>query len=623
MGTSSSLSRAALSYAALGFMCLVGLVACEPAAEQSPVPADAAAVDVPGTDMAVPVAMAPMGADGFMIDATPRIAVATAFAPELDALLPMLEMPTEHRVNGVTFYSGQIAGLDVVVFKTGVSVVNASMNTQLVFDAFNITDIVVSGIAGGVDPDLSIGDVTVAREWAKYDEWVFMRETAPGVFTPPVGVEPSEPALGYMGPQGNVIGTAQMPEAKRQFWWPVDGELLAIAEVAAGIVEFERCSPQGQCLDEAPRVVLGGRGVTGSIFLDNAEVRTYLYDTFGAQVAEMETAAVAMVAHANDVPFIAFRSLSDLAGGGHADENEMFAFFHIAAQNSASLVVAFLEAYAVANPPSGDTPHATQLGAFQGCEINYSTMPLYSGGRLGADRVEKLKALHADPDAERAFISGLNDLTRRTVALVSDMDPETEFSIQPVWGGYLGTTSPSLAGRFGDGADKPAEREVAARIGASIGYVYLQDSVLVQCAAQSGEGGAVVPAIELSDVAGSDVLNADSLRSIYGMIIGEADGNLEVGFTYYVEDDVFSTLGFLDGGAIEQAAIAAVVDTLGDMVPGGGLMMTQRPRWVSFPANDWTTNTQGESYLAGAVPEELLDELNALQAEFIAAVDAL
>jgi adenosylhomocysteine nucleosidase len=55
----------------------------------------------------------------------------------------------------------------------------------------------------------------------------------------------------------------------------------------------------------------------------------------------METAAVAMVAHANDRPFIAFRSLSDLAGGGPG-ENEMRVFLDLAADNSARVVVSFL-----------------------------------------------------------------------------------------------------------------------------------------------------------------------------------------------------------------------------------------------------------------------------------------
>ncbi|RPI92993.1 MAG: phosphorylase, partial [Chloroflexi bacterium] len=57
---------------------------------------------------------------------------------------------------------------------------------------------------------------------------------------------------------------------------------------------------------------------------------------------DMESAAVAHVAYVNNVPFIAFRSLSDLAGGGPG-ENEISTFFQLAADNSANVVIAFLE----------------------------------------------------------------------------------------------------------------------------------------------------------------------------------------------------------------------------------------------------------------------------------------
>jgi adenosylhomocysteine nucleosidase len=56
----------------------------------------------------------------------------------------------------------------------------------------------------------------------------------------------------------------------------------------------------------------------------------------------MESAATAHVAYVNKVPFIAFRSLSDLAGGGEG-ANEMGVFFALASANSAKVVEAFLE----------------------------------------------------------------------------------------------------------------------------------------------------------------------------------------------------------------------------------------------------------------------------------------
>lgn len=68
-------------------------------------------------------------------------------------------------------------------------------------------------------------------------------------------------------------------------------------------------------MDVDPVVILGGNGVSGPIFVDNAEYRDWVWDTFQADALDMETAAVAHVTYVNDVPFIAFRSLSDPAAG--------------------------------------------------------------------------------------------------------------------------------------------------------------------------------------------------------------------------------------------------------------------------------------------------------------------
>jgi len=90
-------------------------------------------------------------------------------------------------------------------------------------------------------------------------------------------------------------------------------------------------------------VVVGGAGVSGQAFVDNAALRGWLSTAFQAQAVDMESAAVAQVAYANHVPFIAFRSLSDLAGGDPG-ANQARTFFQLAADNSATVVRAFLAA---------------------------------------------------------------------------------------------------------------------------------------------------------------------------------------------------------------------------------------------------------------------------------------
>ncbi|MDP1092222.1 hypothetical protein Q6316_28630, partial [Klebsiella pneumoniae] len=87
----------------------------------------------------------------------PRIAVVSAFPPEWVALRTDLSDRTEHEINGRQFITGKLAGKDVVLFLSGVSMVNAAMTMQVVLDRFVVTSVVFSGIAGGVDPALSIG----------------------------------------------------------------------------------------------------------------------------------------------------------------------------------------------------------------------------------------------------------------------------------------------------------------------------------------------------------------------------------------------------------------------------------------------------------------------------------
>lgn len=284
------------------------------------------------------------GASALRLDETPRIAVISAFEPELAVLLPQVQQPVTHRLNGVTFTTGVLAGQPVVVFLSGISMTNAAMNTQRALDRFHVTHIVFSGIAGGVNPWLHIGDVTVPEQWGQYLEVLMAREDKPGHHTAPDWMrgELTWPAFGMLHPRPVEVRTAAHPDIRRQFWFGADARMLAVARRLQPM-DLARCHAQ-QCLTHAPRLVVGGNGVSGQAFVDNKAFREYAFATFQANVLDMETAATAMVAHSNGVPYIAFRSLSDLAGGGEG-ENEMGTFMHLAAANSAQVLMAFLAAW--------------------------------------------------------------------------------------------------------------------------------------------------------------------------------------------------------------------------------------------------------------------------------------
>jgi len=277
------------------------------------------------------------------LDGTPRIAVLSAFEPELALLLKQVQSPSKYRVNGVEFTTGTLQGKPVVLFLSGISMVNATMNTQLVLDRFNVERIVFSGIAGGVNPTLHIGDVTVPAQWGQYLEVLMARETAPGKFSAPLWMKDATlPAFGMMHPRPVETRTSANPKVTPKFWFAADPKMLEVARSLRN-VDLANCSA-GKCLARKPELVVGGNGVSGQAFMDNKAYREYTYKTFQANVLDMETAAVGMVAYSNGVPYIAFRSLSDLAGGGE-EENEMGTFMGIAADNSAKVLLAFLAAW--------------------------------------------------------------------------------------------------------------------------------------------------------------------------------------------------------------------------------------------------------------------------------------
>ncbi len=156
------------------------------------------------------------------LDSTPRNAVMSAFAPEWSALRAAMTDPRGHAVNGTTFVTGRLEGRDGVLLPTGVSMVNAAMTTQLVLDRFNVERIVFSGIAGGVDPGLNIGDVVVASRWGQYLEAVFARATPGGGWQTPtfLGPPPFPPYVRHDPSLDRRGGTARRGRPRTPFLVP-------------------------------------------------------------------------------------------------------------------------------------------------------------------------------------------------------------------------------------------------------------------------------------------------------------------------------------------------------------------------------------------------------------------
>jgi adenosylhomocysteine nucleosidase len=276
------------------------------------------------------------------LDHQPRIAVISAFEPELIELRAAVAHRRTVSVNGVCFSLGTIGRKPVVLFESGMSLVNAAMNTQLALDRFTVTRIVFSGVAGGADPDLGVGDVVAPERWAQYLEASFARADGSGFVPPPFDDGPTVANYGMIFPHAVEVRRAGDAQPQRKLWFAADPAMLATAKTAVAALALDRCVG-AVCLPSAPRAKVGGAGVSGTVFMDNAAFRAYVAKTFSAEAIDMETAGVAQVAYANGTPFLGFRALSDLAGADPG-ANPVFRYLGVAAHNAAKTVLAFIKA---------------------------------------------------------------------------------------------------------------------------------------------------------------------------------------------------------------------------------------------------------------------------------------
>ena len=312
--------------------------------------------------VALPTAAAPKCAG----DCAPRIGIVSAFGAEADLLVAETQSRRTQTIAGQRFTTGVLRGNRVVIVLSGVSMVNAALTTQRLVDHFRIERLVLSGIAGGIDPARRVGDVIVPESWAMPMEVYWSHDDAlpspcgaPGELgclglriARPDGSSPSS-YRGLVVRENRVTSAQSGAAGEFVFDYRVDPAMLAVARSLAPALD--RCGPKARsasgidpklCVAAQPDVVVGGRGVSGTAFVADAAYRSYLFEQLHAQCVDMETAALAHVARANGVPFIAFRSLSDLAGaeGFNADVAALFAS-GLAERNAAAVTLAFLAAW--------------------------------------------------------------------------------------------------------------------------------------------------------------------------------------------------------------------------------------------------------------------------------------
>ncbi|HMN93245.1 MAG TPA: 5'-methylthioadenosine/adenosylhomocysteine nucleosidase [Hydrogenophaga sp.] len=112
-----------------------------------------------------------------------RTAIVSALHDELASVLAL--MPDEHRqvVGGREFWVGHLHGQDVVAVLSGIGKVAAATTATLLIQRFGVARVVFTGVAGGLGPQVKVGDVVLARSFLQHDmdaSPIFPRHEVPG-----------------------------------------------------------------------------------------------------------------------------------------------------------------------------------------------------------------------------------------------------------------------------------------------------------------------------------------------------------------------------------------------------------------------------------------------------------
>ncbi len=268
------------------------------------------------------------------------IAVLASFPEELEAIVSVMvpdrSKLVSQRINGIEFRTAEIGGRQYVFFLTGMSLVNAAMNTQLALDHFNIRAVFFTGIAGGIDPAYGPGDVVVPARWHYHSEAAYFNETAPGKFNLASFFKQKYKNFGMIFPDDVTVIREGMKDWAQVPFFPADDRLIAAAKKATDAMAPLKTE------DRVSKVTYGGDGVSGTVFCDNAEYRKWIFEVWKAECLDMESTSIAQVCWENKVPCLIVRGLSDLAGG-QTGANQEEIYLKSAADHSAVVLEKILQ----------------------------------------------------------------------------------------------------------------------------------------------------------------------------------------------------------------------------------------------------------------------------------------
>lgn len=198
-----------------------------------------------------------------------KIGIIGAMEEEISILKDMIEFSEIQKINHQDYIVGTIDSHSIIMVKSGIGKVNATMTVMQLKYHFDIDIVINTGSAGGIDPMASIGDIIIANELIYHD----------------VDVTNFGYQIGQM---------AGMPAS----YYPNSDWMFA-------------CQSAARTIGVEPIL---GLVVSGDQFVnDHQKIHEIRYNFPLAKACEMESTAIAQTCYQLDIPYLIIRAISDNA----------------------------------------------------------------------------------------------------------------------------------------------------------------------------------------------------------------------------------------------------------------------------------------------------------------------
>ena len=218
------------------------------------------------------------------------IGVMGAMPEEIADVISLLSNPVTKTVGMRKYTFGTINGVKTVVVFSRWGKVAAAATASTLINVFEVTEIIFTGVAGAISPELKIGDIVIASKLIQHD-----------MDARPLMKQFEIPLLGktyFECPENQVIKIKSMIQS-----------IIDNGEISSSI----DIKTLNQFSITAPNVYIGDIASGDKFFANNQQKRELLEALPSILCVEMEGAAVAQICYEYSVPFIIIRTISDTA----------------------------------------------------------------------------------------------------------------------------------------------------------------------------------------------------------------------------------------------------------------------------------------------------------------------